>query len=43
MYQFRLAMKKYLKDIYVTFTHASSYNHAIHNNAHRLSRKYLTA
>lgn len=42
MYQFRLSMKKYLKSICVTFTHAIYYNHATHNNAHRLSRQYLT-
>lgn len=43
MYQFRNAMKKYLKNIYVTFTHAAWYNHDIHNNAHRLSRQYLVS
>lgn len=42
MYQFRLLMQKYLEKISVTFTHASFYNHVIHNNAHRLSRQYLT-
>lgn len=42
MYQFRLVMKKYLENIYVTFTHAIFYNHATHNHAHRLSRQYLT-
>lgn len=41
MYEFRKIISDYLKDIYITFTHAQYYNHHIHNNAHRLSRSYI--
>lgn len=41
MYKFILAVEKYLKSMRIVFTHASFYNHAVHNNAHRLSRRYL--
>lgn len=43
MYIFRLVVQECLKSMRIVFTHASFYKHNVHNNAHRLSRKYLTA
>lgn len=38
---YRELMSEHFKKIHVRFIHAKYYNHHIHNNAHRLSRRYL--